>query len=126
NWHFGQTKRFSSRSLRNVIARQFSHLVQRPSVRMRRSSGGVDSSIPFFSCLNQAMKFSGLRAFSSLYHAARECFSCTGVSLLSSRSQGPQVPPASDARFFPCKSRELAPGDPSTLPQFFPDRAFCS
>src|SRR5215467_11690137 len=68
----------------------------------------------------------GFRAFSSLYHAARECLSCTGVSLLSSRSQGPQAPLASDARFSPCKSRVHAPDDLSMHPQFSPDRAFCS
>src|SRR5579859_8033829 len=55
NWHFGQTKRFSSRSLRNVIVRQFSHLVHNPSVRTRRSSGGVASAIAFFSLLNHAI-----------------------------------------------------------------------
>src|SRR5215467_10853834 len=55
NWHLGQTNRFSSRSLRKVIVRQFSHLVHRPSVRTRRSSGGVASAIAFFSRLNQAI-----------------------------------------------------------------------
>src|SRR6516165_2855686 len=55
NWHLGQTKRFSSRSLRKVMVRQFSHLVHRPSVRTRRSSGGVASAIAFFSRLNQAI-----------------------------------------------------------------------
>src|SRR5215467_7607351 len=37
------------------MVRQFSHLVHRPSVRTRRSSGGVASAIAFFSRLNQAI-----------------------------------------------------------------------
>src|SRR6516225_3372758 len=55
NWHLGQTKRFSSRSLRKVMVRQFSHLVHRPSVRTRRSSGGLASAIAYFSRLNHAI-----------------------------------------------------------------------
>src|SRR5256714_3178396 len=55
NWHLGQTKRFASRSLRKTMVRQDSHLTHRPSVRTRRSSGGVDCSIDFLSRLNQAM-----------------------------------------------------------------------
>src|SRR5712664_1963082 len=56
NWHLGQTKRFASRSLRKTIVRQDSHLTHRPSVRTRRSSGGVVCSIDFLSRLNQAME----------------------------------------------------------------------
>src|SRR5258706_12073982 len=56
NWHLGQTKRLASRSLRKTIVRQDSHLTHRPSVRTRRSSGGVDCSIDFLSRLNQAME----------------------------------------------------------------------
>src|SRR5205823_7385023 len=56
NWHLGQTLRFSSRSLRKTIVRQDSHLTHNPSVRTRRSSGGVVCSIDFFSRLNQAME----------------------------------------------------------------------
>src|SRR5882762_7658206 len=56
NWHLGQTKRFPSRSLRKTMVRQDSHLTHRPSVRTRRSSGGVDCSIDFLSRLNQAME----------------------------------------------------------------------
>src|SRR5437667_6643854 len=56
NWHLGQTKRFASRSLRKTMVRQDSHLTHRPSVRTRRSSGGVDCSIDFLSRLNQAME----------------------------------------------------------------------
>src|SRR5437660_11079255 len=56
NWHLGQTKRFASRSLRKTIVRQDSHLTHKPSVRTRRSSGGVDCSIDFLSRLNQAME----------------------------------------------------------------------
>src|ERR1700747_3621679 len=56
NWHLGQTKRFASRSLRKTMVRQDSHLTHRPSVRTRRSSGGVDCSIDFLSRLNQAMR----------------------------------------------------------------------
>src|SRR4029077_1725593 len=55
NWHLGQTNKLASRSLRNVMVRQLSHLVHRPSVRTRRSSGGVASAIAFFSRLNQAI-----------------------------------------------------------------------
>src|ERR1700730_13115192 len=55
NWHFGQTRRLASRSLRKTMVRQDSHLTQRPSVRPRRSSGGVDCSIDFLSRLNQAI-----------------------------------------------------------------------
>src|SRR5258708_15051737 len=53
NWHLGQTKRVASRSLRKTMVRQDSHLTHRPSVRTRRSSGGVDCSIDFLSRLNQ-------------------------------------------------------------------------
>src|SRR5256886_3892814 len=56
NWHLGQTKRFVSRSLRKTMVRQDSHLTHNPSVRTRRSSGGVDCSIDFLSRLNQAME----------------------------------------------------------------------
>src|SRR5260370_7158917 len=56
NWHLGQTKRFPSRSLRKTMVRQDSHLTHRPSVRTRRSSGGVDFSIDFLSRLNQAIE----------------------------------------------------------------------
>src|SRR5438309_3146999 len=56
NWHLGQTKRFASRSLRKTIVRQDSHLTHKPSVRTRRSSGGVVCSIDFLSRLNQAME----------------------------------------------------------------------
>src|SRR5258708_2169682 len=56
NWHLGQTKRFASRSLRKTMVRQDSHLTHRPSVRTRRSSGGVDCSIDFLSRLNQAIE----------------------------------------------------------------------
>src|SRR2546426_11042370 len=56
NWHLGQTCRLASRSLRKTIERQDSHLTQRPSVRTRRYSGGVDCSIDFLSRLNQAME----------------------------------------------------------------------
>src|SRR5438105_4827039 len=56
NWHLGQTKRFASRSLRKTMVRQDSHLTHKPSVRTRRSSGGVDCSIGFLSRLNQAME----------------------------------------------------------------------
>src|SRR5712664_1156547 len=56
NWHLGQTKRFPSRSLRKTMVRQDSHLTHRPSVRTRRSSGGVDCSIDFLSRLNQAIE----------------------------------------------------------------------
>src|SRR6202521_4971184 len=55
NWHLGQTKRFPSRSLRKTMVRQESHLTHRPSVRTRRSSGGVLCSIAFLSRLNQVM-----------------------------------------------------------------------
>src|SRR5258707_1390027 len=55
NWHLGQTKRLASRSLRKTIVRQDSHLTHRPSVRTRRSSGGVDCSIDFLSRLNQTL-----------------------------------------------------------------------
>src|SRR5689334_13929331 len=55
NWHLGQTWKFASRSLRKTIVRQDSHLTHKPSVRTRRSSGGVVCSIDFFSRLNQAM-----------------------------------------------------------------------
>src|SRR5260370_8499930 len=56
NWHLGQTKRLASRSLRKTMVRQDSHLTHRPSVRTRRSSGGVDCSIDFLSRLNQAIE----------------------------------------------------------------------
>src|SRR6266436_1360470 len=56
NWHLGQTSRLASRSLRKTIVRQDSHLTHKPSVRTRRSSGGVDCSIDFLSRLNQAME----------------------------------------------------------------------
>src|SRR6266571_7286125 len=56
NWHLGQTWRFASRSLRKTMVRQDSHLTHRPSVRTRRSSGGVDCSIDFLSRLNQAIE----------------------------------------------------------------------
>src|SRR5713226_9701280 len=56
NWHLGQTKRFPARSLRKTMVRQDSHLTHRPSVRTRRSSGGVDCSIDFLSRLNQAIE----------------------------------------------------------------------
>src|SRR6266480_6515044 len=56
NWHLGQTKRFASRSLRKTMVRQDSHLTHKPSVRTRRSSGGVGCSIDFLSRLNQAME----------------------------------------------------------------------
>src|ERR1700686_2842074 len=55
NWHLGQTKRFSSRSLRKTMVRQESHLTHRPSVRTRRSSGGVVCSMAFLSRLNQVI-----------------------------------------------------------------------
>src|SRR5882762_5906262 len=45
NWHLGKT-----------MVRQDSHLTHRPSVRTRRSSGGVDCSIDFLSRLNQAIE----------------------------------------------------------------------
>src|SRR5271170_8335216 len=56
NWHFGQTYRLASRSLRKTIVPQDSHLAHRPSVRTRRSSGGVAASIDFLSLLNQAIE----------------------------------------------------------------------
>src|SRR5229473_6623289 len=56
NWHFGHTSKFASRSLRNTIVRQDSHFTHKPSVRTRRSSGGVGCSIDFLSRLNQAMR----------------------------------------------------------------------
>src|ERR1700688_2834559 len=52
NWHLGQTKRFASRSLRKTMVRQESHLTHRPSVRTRRSSGGVLCSMAFLLRLN--------------------------------------------------------------------------
>ena len=55
-WHFGQTRQLASRSFFQTVVRQFSHLVQRPSVLTRRSSGGVGCSMRFFSRLNQAME----------------------------------------------------------------------
>src|ERR1700688_2061693 len=55
NWHLGQTKRFSSRSLRKTMVRQESHFIHNPSVRTRRSSGGVDCSMAFLSRLNQVI-----------------------------------------------------------------------
>src|ERR1700746_1205598 len=55
NWHLGHTNKLASRSLRNVMVRQLSHLVHKPSVRTRRSSGGVASAIAFFSLLNHAI-----------------------------------------------------------------------
>jgi hypothetical protein len=42
--------------LRKTIVRQDSHLTHSPSVRTRRSSGGVAASIDFLSRLNQAME----------------------------------------------------------------------
>src|SRR5437763_11960798 len=63
NWHLGQTKRFASRSLRKTIVRQDSHLTHKPSVRTRRSSGGVVCSIDFLSRLNQAMEEVDSRMF---------------------------------------------------------------
>src|SRR5690242_21173738 len=63
NWHLGQTKRFASRSLRKTMVRQDSHLTHKPSVRTRRSSGGVDCSIDFLSRLNQAMEEINSRKF---------------------------------------------------------------
>ena len=56
--HFGQTSQLASRSFFQMIERQASHLVHRPSVRTRRSSFGVGFSIGFFSRLNQAINFS--------------------------------------------------------------------
>src|SRR5580693_4544416 len=57
--HFGQTRRFASRSLRKTMVPQDSHFTHRPSVRTLRSSGGVACSIDFFSRLNQAIVRSG-------------------------------------------------------------------
>src|SRR5271168_76634 len=56
NWHLGQTKRLASRSLRKTIVRQESHFTHKPSVRTRRSSGGVVWSIDFLSRLNQVIE----------------------------------------------------------------------
>src|SRR5580692_4121886 len=76
NWHFGHTSRFSSRSFRNTIARQDSHFIHSPSVRTRRSSGGVGWSIGFFSLLNHAIAIQNFpRANSSLLPRPRSAHS---------------------------------------------------
>src|SRR6266481_2383598 len=88
NWHLGQTWRLASRSLRKTMVRQDSHLTHSPSVRTRRSSGGVVCSIDFLSRLNQAMRES--RQFSVISFKFPEekpraaCSSCFFESSVSS------------------------------------------
>src|SRR5580700_5466698 len=85
NWHLGQTKRFASRSFRKTMVRQDSHLTHRPSVRTRRSSGGVVCSIDFFSRLNQAIEkvvSSQLLVFSET-RSGTECWAARFGSLVS-------------------------------------------
>ena len=50
-----QTCQFACKSFFQMIERQESHLIHKPSVRTRRSSMGVELSIRFLSRLNQAM-----------------------------------------------------------------------
>src|SRR6266446_4153066 len=70
------------------MVRQDSHLTHSPSVRTRRSSGGVVCSIDFLSRLNQAMRES--RQFSVISFKFREekpraaCSSCFFESSVSS------------------------------------------
>src|SRR5712664_4787552 len=98
NWHLGQTKRFASRSLRKTIALQDSHLTHRPSVRTRRSSGGVVCSIDFLSRLNQAMEescqFSVISFELSKITAPADVFAFSSLSLQhpASNSRSPAEP----------------------------------